>query len=435
LATTNNQETLGLAGAIYKRRWESDGQKAHLDRSFAYYEKGYRQGINKDLGYTAINAAFVLDLLAAQEDEETKELAGTVGLAYDHRVKAGKIRQEIIETLLKLAAANSGQKKDYWFLVTLAEAHFGRREYQEASCWLGEAAGLPGTSKWQFDSTALQLTQLAHLQAKAEPDPKMVQQAKDVVNRFIRESARGKEVKNPEALVESFFAGKVGLALSGGGFRASFFHLGVLARLAEFGALNRVEVISCVSGGSIIGAHYYLELRRLFANRETDVDFEPEDYIKIVKKLEKDFLDGVKTNIRTSVMGDLWANLKMFLSSGYSRTRRVGELYEQNIYARVDDDGQRNLNELTIRPLDEPDGFSPKTDNWRRANKVPILIINATSLNTGHNWQFTARYMGEPPAAINTEIDTSYRLRRMYYDQAPGEHQNVKLGFAVAASS
>jgi predicted acylesterase/phospholipase RssA len=435
LATTYNQETLGLAGAIYKRRWESEGQKTHLNRSFAYYNKGYEQGVAKDLGYTAINAAYVLDLIAAQEDEETKELAGTVGLAGDLRAKAAKIRQEIIDTLLKLAEEKSDLLKDWWFLVTLAEAYFGRRAYPEASRQLKQAAELPDTSKWQFDSTALQLTQIAHLQARSDLAPDKVQQAKDVVNRFISGKEGGKEVKHPEALVQSFFAGKVGLALSGGGFRASLFHIGALARLADIGALNRVEVISCVSGGSIVGAHYYLELRRLFAEGKKDADFKRKDYIQIVKNLEKDFLAGIQTNIRTSVMGDLWANLKMFFGSGYSRTQRVGDLYEQNIYARVDDDGQRNLNELTIRPEGEPDNFSPKTDNWRRANKVPILIINATSLNTGHNWQFTARYMGEPPASINTEIDASYRLRRMYYDQAPGEHQNVKLGFAVAASS
>ena len=44
------------------------------------------------------------------------------------------------------------------------------------------------------------------------------------------------------------YSGKVGLALSGGGFRASLFHIGVLARLAECNVLRRVEVLSCVSG-------------------------------------------------------------------------------------------------------------------------------------------------------------------------------------------
>ena len=51
---------------------------------------------------------------------------------------------------------------------------------------------------------------------------------------------------------------KTGLALSGGGLRASLFHIGVLGRLAELDLLRQVDVISTVSGGSIIGAYYYL---------------------------------------------------------------------------------------------------------------------------------------------------------------------------------
>src|SRR4030095_4462300 len=34
-------------------------------------------------------------------------------------------------------------------------------------------------------------------------------------------------------------------------------------------------------------------------------------------------------------------------------------------------------------------------------------------------WQFTTTFMGEPPSIINTKVDGNYRLRRMYYDQAP----------------
>ena len=46
----------------------------------------------------------------------------------------------------------------------------------------------------------------------------------------------------------------IGLCLSGGGFRASLFHLGVHRYLAEAGQLSNVSAISTVSGGSIIGA-------------------------------------------------------------------------------------------------------------------------------------------------------------------------------------
>lgn len=46
----------------------------------------------------------------------------------------------------------------------------------------------------------------------------------------------------------------IGLALSGGGFRAAAFHVGVLKRLHELGLLSRLHVLSTVSGGSIAGA-------------------------------------------------------------------------------------------------------------------------------------------------------------------------------------
>ena len=47
---------------------------------------------------------------------------------------------------------------------------------------------------------------------------------------------------------------RIGLALSGGGFRAGAFHLGVLRALHDRGVLDHVEVLSTVSGGSLIGA-------------------------------------------------------------------------------------------------------------------------------------------------------------------------------------
>ena len=53
---------------------------------------------------------------------------------------------------------------------------------------------------------------------------------------------------------------KLGLALSGGGFRSALFHVGMLARLAELDLLRKVDVISSVSGGSIIAAYYYLKV-------------------------------------------------------------------------------------------------------------------------------------------------------------------------------
>ena len=49
-------------------------------------------------------------------------------------------------------------------------------------------------------------------------------------------------------------ATRIGLALSGGGVRASTFHMGVLRRLAAEGLLEQVSVVSTVSGGSLVTA-------------------------------------------------------------------------------------------------------------------------------------------------------------------------------------
>jgi predicted acylesterase/phospholipase RssA len=49
--------------------------------------------------------------------------------------------------------------------------------------------------------------------------------------------------------------GPLALCLSGGGFRAMFFHLGVVRLLQELGCLKRVTHVFSVSGGSILAAH------------------------------------------------------------------------------------------------------------------------------------------------------------------------------------
>ncbi len=48
--------------------------------------------------------------------------------------------------------------------------------------------------------------------------------------------------------------GKIGIGLSGGGFRATLYNLGSLIRLNEFGILAQLDRISSVSGGTITSA-------------------------------------------------------------------------------------------------------------------------------------------------------------------------------------
>lgn len=428
LTRTTDRETLGLAGAIYKRKWEIEGHERDLEQSLYYYERGYCNGTTEDYGWTGINAAFVLDLLADHESSISDGKAGQELNTSDlRRKRANEIRREIASRLPPLLADSKNEwlKNEWWFWATLGEAHFGIDAFTEAGTFLSKANALPAVADWERESTARQLATLLLLIRKTSPET--AEAAQKCLFEFLG---------NDYALT-SVIRGKIGLAFSGGGFRASLYHIGVLAKLAELDLLRSVEYLSCVSGGSIIGAYYYLEMRRLLQTKADD-EITRQDYIDLVRRIEKEFLAGVQRNIRTRVLSEWRTSVKMIFVPEYSRTTRAGELYESELYARVNDgEGHvpRWLDELLIIPKGEdPTRFRPKDHNWRRSNKVPILILNATSLNTGHNWQFTATWMGEPPGTIDT-IDANYRLRRMYYDEAPGGNRKVRLGHAVAASA
>jgi predicted acylesterase/phospholipase RssA len=199
---------------------------------------------------------------------------------------------------------------------------------------------------------------------------------------------------------------KRGLALSGGGFRASLFHLGVFAYLADIGVLQQIRYLSTVSGGSIIGAAYYLKVMELLEGRRKDglrAD-DPQAYQKIICELIALFLDGVQKNVLMRTFLNPIKNMMMF-HEHYSRTDYIGELYTKYLYAPIwTGMGKALVNDaIPLHKLKiRPDGKAPgdiEAYNDQVAHKIPILIINATTLNSGHNWQFTASYVGEGKTA------------------------------------
>lgn len=238
-------------------------------------------------------------------------------------------------------------------------------------------------------------------------------------------------------------AGKVGLALSGGGFRASFFHIGVLANLADQGILRHVEVISAVSGGSIIATLYYLHLKRLLES-VPDSQITDEHYRALVAEMEQQFLAAVERNFRLSTFVSIRANWKMRRPE-YSRTDRIGELYDAWLFrpalAGPDDELPAKpiaMRDLKIIPAGADHTFHPRRHNRNRSAKVPILLINTTNLNTGRNWRFEAARMGEaPPRGLDWfDIDKVTRLEQpASYDELPEHLAKIPVGKAVAAST
>jgi NTE family protein len=80
---------------------------------------------------------------------------------------------------------------------------------------------------------------------------------------------------------------RIGLAMSGGGFRAAAFHLGVMRKLRELGLLDKLDLLTCVSGGSIAGGHLALNWGRV------DVLDTLETYLKTRSIAVSSFIGGV----------------------------------------------------------------------------------------------------------------------------------------------
>ncbi len=95
------------------------------------------------------------------------------------------------------------------------------------------------------------------------------------------------------------------------------------------------------------------------------------------------------------------------------------------------------MRELKIFPKGGEENFHPNKHNANRSAKVPILALNSTSLNTGHNWQFTAQTMGEPQIPEDDDIDKKpiRLLGAKGYNDIVTTQQDFPLAHAVAASA
>ncbi len=398
-------ETLGIAGGILKRRWSDLGQLDDLIKSGNLYARGAKGDLGND-AYAHINAAFVQDLLADAGVEPD-----------DNHTRARELRERIVNELVP-------KSDDWWNAASRAEALFGLRRYADA---VAAIAGVNVPEPWHLQTFVQQLGTLARLQ---EPRPLDI----PAIREFFKAVLPG-----AEDAVRSSIAGKVGLALSGGGFRASFYHLGVLARLAELDVLRKVEVLSCVSGGSIVGACYWLALRaRLLDPRP----LEHQDYIDLVRDVIKRFEQSVATGLREAIQPGMVRIAWRFLrgEKGALDPEHAAQALEEHFYRPLmPGEGKLFMHDLPFTPADHkaelagsPD-FQPCRHNWLRSHKVPVLVLNATTVNTAHAWQFTPTWMGESPWAVHESADSIPRLEWSWY--VPETDWQMPIGRAVAASA
>jgi len=121
---------------------------------------------------------------------------------------------------------------------------------------------------------------------------------------------------------------KIGLALSGGGFRATLYHLGLVRFLYDAGILPQVTHITAVSGGSIIAAHLGLNWGR-YTGSASEFDAAANELLALVR------LDVRNRIVRRYGLGFALRGPRRLLGWSNRRLTRTGLLeyhYEKFLY-------------------------------------------------------------------------------------------------------
>jgi predicted acylesterase/phospholipase RssA len=187
--------------------------------------------------------------------------------------------------------------------------------------------------------------------------------------------------------------GRIGLALSGGGFRASLFHLGVIRRLEELGIMEDISIVSAVSGGSIIAAFYLSEMeKQLRESRLYGQPLQDGGRVALFEKIASKFLLAVDHNLRTrALIFTPWFHPILFIKTLVSRVFRQ-EARAELIQAEYDKffffgDTMDQLPVEKAEKTPEKTGQSCKDEG--KPLYGPRLLLNTTSLLTGERRAFS----------------------------------------------
>ena len=178
---------------------------------------------------------------------------------------------------------------------------------------------------------------------------------------------------------------RIGLALSGGGFRAALFHLGVIRRLEELGVMKHVQTISAVSGGAFIAAYYAVEMeKRLRKRADALSDSASIDAARlgIFAEIATCFVRGLDHNMRSRALVFMpfyhpVLFIKALFRRDFSRSDIMQREYDKWFYRRA-----------TLDHFPSVTWSTPKEMSDAHPRTGPKVVLNTTSLLDGERRAF-----------------------------------------------
>lgn len=187
---------------------------------------------------------------------------------------------------------------------------------------------------------------------------------------------------------------KIGLALSGGGYRAAAYHIGTLRALHKERVLDKIDIISSVSGGSITSAYYAL-------NKDDYATFE----------------NGLIESLKHGVMKPVWFLLVLSLLlicvlsfgvglMGYFYTRDVSCSILIGFILWILVVTYMLLRWYNYMPISKLiscgyDKLFFQGKCLKDLPESPVITINSTNIATCLPFSFSHNYMGEYAYTVN----------------------------------
>ncbi|MGI9650901.1 patatin-like phospholipase family protein [Chryseobacterium sp. RLHN22] len=205
---------------------------------------------------------------------------------------------------------------------------------------------------------------------------------------------------------------RIGLSLSGGGYRATIYHLGTLKKLQDMKILDKIDIISTISGGAITGALYGLN----------NGDF---------NHFENQVRSAVKKNIITGILISsrfLFAAIPILLilalillselEKGYSFIAFFILIllilkFQFRLFPI-----SKIINKLYSK-------YFFKDCKLPALREFPIILINTTNYDTGRPFTFSKNRMGDSGYDYKDDV----RQEKMF------NHQEFPVSLAVASST
>ncbi len=216
---------------------------------------------------------------------------------------------------------------------------------------------------------------------------------------------------------------RIGLALSGGGFRATLFHLGVVRFLFEADLLKPIKLVSAVSGGSIVAAHLILNWERYTGSKE-EFDAAAREVLNFVQAdirglVLRRWILGCSTIVPRFLLPKKWQwSLVNLLQRQYGRLFRVPVVTsnaETQPATSPLSDGARKSTTRATRAVTNREATIRDLRGGR-----PAVRFNCTSLTTGDPCYFDQAGFGRFKNGVI---------------EAPTPALSLRVAYAVTASS